>query len=71
MLVPEIVLYIARVAMNLSLQIDIFLVLGCIKFEKITKLFQKNRGENTSTNSSLIGLIFRIQEKNTITCNPI
>ena len=30
----EIVLYIARMAMNLSLQIDIFLVLGCIKFEK-------------------------------------
>ena len=70
MLVPEIVLYIARVAVNLSLQIDIFLVLGCIKSEKITKLFQKI-GENTSTNSSLIGLIFRIQEKNTITCNPI
>ena len=37
----EIVLYIARMAMNLSLQIDIFLVLGCIKFEKIMKLFQK------------------------------
>ena len=35
----------ARVAVNLSLQIDIFLVLGCIKFEKITKLFQKIGGK--------------------------